>query len=159
MKILPIVERAIAHGERTAVRSATGTATYCDLVSASETIATTLLRGSDDLNEARIAYLVPAGKRHIQTQWGVWRAGGIAVPLSLSATKKELEYALTDSQATTVVVTNELAERIRSLCEQLNVRLLSVDDPPSTPNAQLPEVASERRAMILYTSGTTSTLR
>ncbi|TWU24835.1 Long-chain-fatty-acid--CoA ligase [Novipirellula galeiformis] len=156
MKQLPIIERAMAHGERIAVCSATGTTTYGDLVAASESAAATLLAGADDLNEARIAYLVPAGEGYIQTQWGIWRAGGIAVPLSTSATEKELEYTLTDSQTSTVIATSELIPRLTSLCKQLDIRLLSVDDVPSTPTARLPEISTERRAMILYTSGTTS---
>ncbi len=156
MKQLPIIGRAMAHGERIAVCSATGTTTYGDLVAASESAAATLLAGTDDLNEARIAYLVPAGEGYIQTQWGIWRAGGIAVPLSTSATEKELEYTLTDSQTSTVIATSELMPRLTSLCKQLDIRLLSVDDLPLTPTARLPEIPTERRAMILYTSGTTS---
>ncbi|WP_442506259.1 acyl-CoA synthetase [Novipirellula sp. SH528] len=156
MKQLPIIERAMAHGERIAVCSATGTTTYGELVAASESLAATLLAGTDDLNDARIAYLVPAGEEYIQTQWGIWRAGGIAVPLSTSATEKELEYTLTDSQTSTVIATSELTPRLTSLCKQLDIRLLSVDDLPSTPTVRLPEIPIERRAMILYTSGTTS---
>ena len=85
IKQLPIIERAISHGDRVAIHSSSGTTTYKQLIAGSETVAATLLNGSDDLNEARIAYLVPPGERYIQTQWGIWRAGGIAVPLSLSA--------------------------------------------------------------------------
>ncbi|MCA9038202.1 MAG: acyl-CoA synthetase [Planctomycetaceae bacterium] len=155
-KHLPIVERAIAHGNRIAVRSATGISTYCDLVTASGNIAAALLDGTGDLNEARIAYLIPPGEGYNAAQWGIWRAGGIAVPLSLSAAEKELEYTLTDSQATAVIVSSELAERVTSLCQQHSIRLLVTDTLPSSPGPALPKIATDRRAMILYTSGTTS---
>lgn len=156
MNQLPLIERAIGYAERNAVRSANGTTTYGQLVAGSEAIATSLLAKTDDLNEARIAFLVPAEASYIQTQWGIWRAGGIAVPFSLSATGKELEYTLTDSQATTVIVANELSGNVRSLCKQDSIRLLSGDDLPAASHVELPEITSDRQAMILYTSGTTS---
>ncbi len=155
MAQLPIIERAMAHGARTALRSPAGTHLYSDLVAASATIAATLLSGKDDLLETRVAYLAPPGEHYIQAQWGIWRAGGIAVPLGLSATEKELEYALTDSQADTLIVTSELAERVATICDRLGIRIVSTGDRPSTA-VDLPEIATERRAMILYTSGTTS---
>lgn len=153
---IAIIQRAIAHENRTAIRSSGGDTTYRQLIDASAIVAAALLSGADDLNEARVAYLVPPGERYVQTQWGIWRAGGIAVPLSLSATEKELEYSLTDSQASIVVVSSDLAEKVESLCTQHSVRLLSLDDLPPNEVANLPQVSTERRAMILYTSGTTS---
>lgn len=156
LKHLPILERAISQGDRIAVRSATGVSTYRDLVTASGNVSAVLLDGSGDLNEARIAYLIPPGQGYIAAQWGIWRAGGVAVPLSLSATGKELEYSLTDSQVSAVIVSSELAERVTSLCQRFSIRLLEIDTLPSSTNSTLPEIASDRRAMILYTSGTTS---
>ncbi|MGD9632837.1 MAG: acyl-CoA synthetase [Pirellulales bacterium] len=155
MRELPIIERASAHGARMAIRSPAGTSTYGELVASSATIAATLLDGHSDLQEARIAYLIPAGERYVQAQWGIWRAGGIAVPLGTSATEKELEYVLTDSQTDAVIVASELAERIAAVCDRLGVRMVSTGDRPSA-TAPLPEVDPNRRAMILYTSGTTS---
>ncbi len=157
MDNLPIISRAIEHGDRVAVRSASGTQTYGDLVSTSQNIARALLNGTNDLNEARVAYLVPAGEHYIATQWGIWQAGGIAVPLSLSATEKELEYTLIDSEVSTVIVANELTNKIKSLCDRLELRLFTADEPPTAPDVALPKIATDRRAMILYTSGTTST--
>ncbi|MEZ6063203.1 MAG: acyl-CoA synthetase [Planctomycetaceae bacterium] len=155
-KHLPIIERAVGHRDRIAVRSDSGIHTYHDLVVASANVAVALLNGTDDLNEARIAFLVPPGERYIAAQWGIWRAGGIAVPLSLAATGKELDYTLTDSRADTVVVVDELAERVTSLCRQHGLRQIRIDNLPSAPQVVLPEIATDRRAMILYTSGTTS---
>ena len=153
---LPIIGRAISHGNRIAIDSSGGETSYQQLVAASETVAASLLCEADDLGEARVAYLIPPGERYVQTQWGIWRAGGIAVPLSLSATEKEIEYTLTDSQATTVVAAGELIEKVASVCERNEIRLLSLDDLPPNEDTSLPEVSPDRRAMILYTSGTTS---
>lgn len=153
---LPIIQRAIGYEDRVAIRSNAGVSTYQQLVAMSEWVATTLISAAEDLDEARVAYLVPPGAEYIQTQWGIWRAGGIAVPLSLSATEKELEYALTDSQTSVVIATTELANKIRPLCLQHQIRFLVLDDLSSEAASGLPAVSADRGAMILYTSGTTS---
>lgn len=156
MRELPMIERAISHGDRIALRSATGNHTYRKLLADSENVAAALLLDCEDLNEARIAFLVPPGEDYIGVQWGIWRCGGIAVPLSLSATERELEYALTDARTDTLVATRELAGRVGSLCDRHGIRLLCTDNLPTVAEAALPEIATDRRAMILYTSGTTS---
>ena len=156
MKHLPIIERAITHGDRLAVRSASQCHAYTDLVARSERTAASLLDRDDDLSERRVAHLIPAGSDYIATQWGIWRAGGVAVPLSLAATEKELEYTVTDSQSSTVVAGDGLSQKVALLCQKYDIRLLSVDDLGASPFVTLPEVAPDRRAMILYTSGTTS---
>lgn len=153
---LPIIRRASALGNRTAIHSGGRETSYQQLLDASEIVAATLLSGTEDLDEARVAFLVPPGERYVQAQWGIWRAGGIAVPLSLSAAEKELEYTLTDSQTTTVIAASELLEKVASPCRQHSIRLLSLDDLPPCGTASLPQVSTDRRAMILYTSGTTS---
>jgi len=153
---LPIIERAIGYADRIAVITAAGTSTYSDLAAKSEAVASALLGNVDDLQEARIAYLVPAGARYVSAQWGIWRAGGVAVPLSISATEKELEYTLTDSQSQKVIVAREFAEKVAPICDRHSILVIVIDDLPMTNAADLPLVALHRRAMILYTSGTTS---
>jgi malonyl-CoA/methylmalonyl-CoA synthetase len=49
-----------------------------------------------------------------------------------------------------------MAAKIAPLCARLGVRLMNGDAIGSAPAKTLPDVAPERRAMILYTSGTTS---
>jgi malonyl-CoA/methylmalonyl-CoA synthetase len=156
MNQLPLIERAIAHGRRIAVTGPTGQSTYQELVERSERMATCLLDGVDDLKEARVAYLVRPGSDYITTQWGIWRAGGIAVPLSLSATQQELGDTLIDSQVSAMVAASDLASAVAELCRRQNIRLLQTDPPAPPALRALPEVTTNRRAMILYTSGTTS---
>ena len=115
-----------------------------------------LLGNADDLCEARVALLVPAGFSYAASQWAIWRAGGMMVPLCLSATEPEWEYALTDSGAGIVMADAAMAAKIAPLCTRLGVRLVNVDAVTSTPTKSLPDITPERRAMILYTSGTTS---
>lgn len=42
------------------------------------------LTATGDLDERRIAFLVPNGYDYVVTQWATWAAGGVAVPLCMS---------------------------------------------------------------------------
>ncbi len=156
MTELSLIAHARSHGDSIAIRSAAGEFSYADALARSADVATALLDGDSDLKEARIACLVPAGFEYVAAQWGIWQAGGVFVPLSLSATEPELEYTLTDSQAEYVLVSLKLAASIEPLCSRLGLRCLIIEDVAESADPALPDVASERRAMILYTSGTTS---
>lgn len=156
MKELQLIQRARQHGRAVALRSGDRAHTYSDLLIRSKNIAAALLNGLTDLDQKHVAFLAPAGVDYIAIQWGIWRAGGVAVPLCMSAAPKELEYALSDSKTTCVIVTQECAEKVSCLCDGLNLPLIMVDDAEGTDACTLPEIAYDRRAMILYTSGTTS---
>ena len=96
---LPIIARAGGHGRRTAVVEAQGTFTYNDLLDASSRVAAALLAGRLDLHEERVAFLVTPGFPWVAVQWGIWRAGGVAVPLPLNSTGPELQYFIDDTGA------------------------------------------------------------
>ncbi len=155
MEKLQLIAHARSHGDAVALRSAAGEHSYNELLDCSVTLAAALLSATEDLSEARVAY-PPAGFDYITVQWAVWRAGGVAVPLSLSATEPELEYALSDSQSQSVVTTRELVDKVDALAERLGLRLLIIDEVSPAGRQPLPKVDPRRRAMILYTSGTTS---
>ena len=72
---------------------------------------------SHDLNEARVAFLVAPGFDHVAIQWGIWRAGGIAVPLPLSHPPAELEYLIRDSEASIVIADPANTRDVRAACE------------------------------------------
>ncbi len=156
MTLLPLIEHAIQHNHRIAILENTTSSTYAQLVHSSAAVAGSLLGKSNDLNEARVAFLVPAGFDYVRSLWGIWRAGGVAMPLSHSATEQELEYALTDSAASIVITTSALAPKLVALCERLSLPILIVNDIHDTEDRSLPDIDINRRAMILYTSGTTS---
>ncbi|HEX2205891.1 MAG TPA: acyl-CoA synthetase [Longimicrobium sp.] len=151
----PIVARARTHLDQTAVVSPEGTFTYAELLDASARIAAALLDGRADLGEARVAFLAPPGWDYIAVQWGVWRAGGIAVPLAVSHPPAELEYVVRDADAEIVVAHPEFADVLRPVAERNGRRFLLTDELRSAEPATLPAVTEERRAMIVYTSGTT----
>lgn len=155
MPDLPLIARARAHAASVAFRTPQGATTYQDLLDRSAALATTLLAGADDLQEARVALLAPAGASYVAAQWGLWRAGAVKVPICLTATEPEWEYSLTDSGASAVMADAAGAKKIAPLCARLGLRLIDID-APAGPAGRLPDLTPARRAMILYTSGTTS---
>ncbi len=156
MPDLPFLSRARSHSDHIAFRTATASHTYQDILDRSALIASTLLTEVDDLKEDRVAVLVTPGFDYTSAQWGIWRAGGIKVPICLSATESEWEYALSDSQASTVITDVANMAKIAPLCARLGLRLVNVNDCGGVTLKPLPEIDVHRRAMILYTSGTTS---
>jgi malonyl-CoA/methylmalonyl-CoA synthetase len=154
MNQLPVIGRAIGHGRRTAVCTDSGSYSYDEICNRSELIAAVLLNGEDDLKESRVAFLMPPGPDYIATLWGIWRAGGLAVPLSATATHEELKYTLNDSQSSVVVAHKDCAPGIATICQRLN--LIAGDEIRNATRIDLPEVYPDRRAMMLYTNGTTS---
>ncbi len=127
MPEIPIIARAHLHRERIAFRTAKTTHTYQDLLDRSAQLAATLLDDADDLKETRVAMLVPAGAGYTSAQWAIWRAGGIAAPICLSATEPEWEYALTDSGVAIVIADSAMAVKIAPLCARLGVQLVDAE--------------------------------
>jgi malonyl-CoA/methylmalonyl-CoA synthetase len=130
--------------------------TYGQLRAAVDAFAQTLLGSRDDLAEERIAMLLPSGLDYVIALLAIWRAGGVAVPLSTAAAVKELEYALTTARATRLVSCADMQSGIAATCKALNVEILVVTAATANTAAALPELSPERRAMMLFTSGTTS---
>ena len=54
-----------------------------------------LLRQKSDLREERIAFFMSASLDYVTAMHGVWRAGGIAVPLNVASAVSELDHYLT----------------------------------------------------------------
>ena len=155
MMELPLISRARVHASRIAYQDAQSSTTYAELLSRSAQIASGLLGARADLAEARVALLVAPGALYTAAQWGIWRAGGIKLPICLSATEAEWEYALSDAEVSTVLADAANAPRIAGLCSRMGIALRVAEEPAADAKA-MPEIGLERRAMILHTSGTTS---
>jgi len=151
-----LIARAQRQGARVAIMDCNGSYSYDDLLDASARIAATLLAGRDDLREERIAFVIAPGFPWVATHWGIWRAGGIAVPLPLGTPWSELEYYVEDTQASALIHDVANAENLGSARSRASTRLLSYDEALASEPVPLPAVANPRRAMVLYTSGTTS---
>jgi len=151
---IPLLERAAVHGDRTAVVDDTGEYSYSTLLDASARGASALLAGAPDLAGARVAFLAPPGFEYVAVQWGIWRAGGIAVPFAASHPDAELRYTVEDADASVVVAHPQFADRLRPIAQGRGLRfVLTTELLDKFPAGHgLPEVITDRPAMILYTS-------
>ena len=156
MNELPFIERARAHGDKPALVTGATITSYRDLVNLSETVACQLLAGGPCRANSVVALLAAPGPGYVAGQWGIWRAAEIFLPLCLSATIPEWEYALSDSRAKRVLADPANAPRIKPLCEKLGIGLLVIGQSPEHAVTEMPEINPSQPAMILYTSGTTS---
>ena len=127
---------------------------YRELNARIDRCAAALLNGRKDLHEERIAVLLPAGIGYVTALHGVWRAGGLAVPLNVAAAEPELEHCLADAGVTRLIAARDLSPGARRLCGRLGIQPLTVDNLPAEPPARLPRIEPARRAMIVFTSGT-----
>jgi malonyl-CoA/methylmalonyl-CoA synthetase len=118
--------------------------------------ASGLLAGRSDLEEARVAFLMPAGVDYVTALHGVWRAGGIAIPLNVASAESEWEHCLTSAGVAQVIVDDSNLGSIEGLCRRLSIPVATVSDSSTGSMLPLPELSPERRAMIVFTSGTTS---
>lgn len=154
---IPIVQRAAAFTTRRAIVAPEGTFSYGDLLTASELAASELLGGVDDLDGTRVVFLVPGGFQYVAVQWGIWRAGGVAVPLALSETEREIRYKIDDTEPAVLVAHPDHVDALRPFAHDGGPRFITTTELlGGNRTARLPDVAPERAAMILYTSGTTS---
>jgi len=154
--MLGIFKNAERYADRVALRDETGSYTYKDIVKASNKAASALIGNNSDLKEQRIGFLIPPSFEYISILWGIWKAGGIGIPLSLSATELELMHYLEDSKVSLLISGKEGSEKLKKLSIDLEIPLITTDDLKGKEEGTLPQIRAERRAMILYTSGTTN---
>ncbi len=152
--MIALIQNALKYESRIAVKYATEKYTYEDLLTASEHIALALLNGKKDLKEARIAFLVPPGFDYVKLQWGIWRAGGIAVPLCVKHPIPSIKYVLDDTKASKILYAKEFHEFLTPLRSAAENKFVDIENIEASKGT-LPDVDPQRRAMILYTSGTT----
>ena len=152
--MINLISKAQNYTDRTAIISNNQKFSYSDLLARSSDIALELLGAKEDINEARIAFLVPPGFAYTAIQWGIWRAGGIAVPLCTKHPLSSIQYVIEDTNASTIIYSKEYKELLSPLLNRNGIRAIS-SEAFSSLAGNLPEIDIRRRAMILYTSGTT----
>tara|TARA_B100000287_G_scaffold1173_1_gene1174 strand:+ start:2093 stop:3565 length:1473 start_codon:yes stop_codon:yes gene_type:complete len=153
--MIEILERTKEFKAETALVVEGKEITYSDLHLQSDLIASYLLNNKEDLYEEPIALLIEPDERYINALWGIWKAGGIAIPLSLSAKQDELEHFLSDTRAKRIICSKTYRNNVNSSVFK-NIDLIFLEDLELKELKNLPSVETERKAMILYTSGTTS---
>lgn len=151
------MDRIPAFASRIALVDQQGSHTYRSLLDAAIRIAACLLGGRTDLQEERIAFCSTPGFFYVAALWGIWMAGGVALPLFPGHPLAEIEYQLEDAQTRAVVCHPEFEAKLGPAADRLGIPLLSTKEALGAPPGHgLPVLGLDRRAMILYTSGTTS---
>ncbi len=145
-----------ADGERIALVEGDIRHSYAEVNERIDRTAAGLLDGRADLEEERVAFLLPASLDYVAVMHGVWRAGGIAVPLNTASAAPELERYLADAGAARLIADAGLHDGLKPLCDRLGLRLAAPGDVLAADAGTLPAVDADRRAMMLFTSGTTS---
>lgn len=159
--LIPLINQAYQYQDKVAIIDENGAYTYDQLLNVSGQIAQHLLEktGKTDLEETRVAFMAIPNFYYAAIQWGIWQAGGIAVPLGVSHPLPEIEYILDDTKAEVILTTNDYQAFLSPLTQDSSRGLLvtNVEQLPQTnTNIPLPEVSAHRRALIIYTSGTTN---
>jgi malonyl-CoA/methylmalonyl-CoA synthetase len=154
--MISLIQRVKNFKDRTALVSNGNSQSYDQLLEASQNVAANLLKGKEDLNEARIPFLVPPSFEYTIVQWGIWAAGGITVPLCVLHPLPSIRYVLEDTGAKIVIAHEDYFDFLKPLEIALGISVVTLESVLQDNTSKLPEVDSARRAMILYTSGTTS---
>jgi malonyl-CoA/methylmalonyl-CoA synthetase len=150
------IQKATRHVNNTAIIVDERKFTYDELLKASLSFAALLLSGKKDLQEQRVAFMVNPGFDYVKVQWAIWQAGGIAVPLCLSHPLPSLQYVIEDTETEIIIVSPQYEPILKNLAEEKNIRFIVLNYTNSIEKTGLPLITPERRAMILYTSGTTN---
>jgi malonyl-CoA/methylmalonyl-CoA synthetase len=140
------------------------TLTYGEILEMATLVAVRLLENSEDLAEEPIVFLAPPGGVYVAMLWGIWRAGGIAVPLNVHATQPEMQYCTEAAGARLMLADDSLAHQASALASSCALETVCASEMFASSgelahervNKQFPEVAAGRRALMVFTSGTTS---
>ena len=144
MSRIELVERATCHASSVAIVSEGKSYTYDELLVSSANVAAGLLGDQQDLAMARIGFLVPPGFTYAACQWGIWRAGGIAVPLGLQHPLPELQHVVEDAGISILVAHPAWEDKLQPLAAAGSLPLLSLDQLLLEESTSLPAEAMTR---------------
>lgn len=167
-----LLDRVLGPGAaRAAVQDHVGHETTAGaLQAASARLGSALLDGRRSLAGARVALLMPPSPAFVAALFGVWRAGGVAVPLSASHAPAELDHILRTAAPEATIVAGELASRLdvipapstrgagpSPLAAGRRLPAPALDALGGGPAGDLlaPDLDEPTPALMLFTSGTT----
>lgn len=156
-----LFQAALHAADRLAIVNGSEMFTYGDILSGAMAVRDGLQEGGNDLQEAPVTFLVPAGFDYVATLLGIWAAGGVAVPLCLKHPLRELQYVVQDTSASRLVVAPAFENLAQSLSDATDIRMQFTHDlltgrASRTTGYERPsKTDSARHALILYTSGST----
>jgi len=93
-----LAESAEVYPDAVALRCGAASATYSELASDAARLADSLIDGGVRPGD-RVAIMLPNGPAYVAVLYGIWYAGGVAVPMSPSHKARAVEYVLTISNS------------------------------------------------------------
>jgi malonyl-CoA/methylmalonyl-CoA synthetase len=159
VSVSPLLIRLAEHPpESTAVIGDGGTRTSYGELERRAAAAALALRGRGVGPGRAVVFLIEPGVRYVETLLAIWRAGGLAVPLSPLHAAPELAHVVQDAAPSVLVASEALAPRLAGLRSPLTgqdcLRAEELAASPREGDALVPPQASAD-ALMLYTSGTT----
>jgi len=125
---------------------------YHQLLQTAQIVATQLV-SRYGASPGPVLYLVPSGFAYVAVQWGIWLAGGIAVPVHPGHPVAEIRYLLQDTGAKLLLYTNDCQAAATEAAGELALPLEAI--MTACEAVTLPELHQEADALMIYTSGTT----
>src|SRR5262245_45961198 len=120
-------EGIAAHAGLVAIVAGGESISYPDLDAAAGRGAVALGGVHRTRDEARVAVLMRPGIASTATLLGVWRAGGLAVPLAVGHPRAELEYVIRDADARLIVSDGEPGDEMPEIAAALGVGFETFD--------------------------------
>ena len=136
--MITLLDRAKIFNDRTALVSNGNSYTYAQLLETSNSVAANLINGKTDLNEARITFLVPPSFEYTAIQWGIWAAGGIAVPLCVLHPLPSIQYVLEDTHAAIVIAHKDYMAFLEPLESALGISVIPLETILKANKTELP---------------------
>jgi malonyl-CoA/methylmalonyl-CoA synthetase len=156
---IELVARAESNRERLAIVDPARAATYADLLGASASVATALVgalaTSGSGLAGRRIAYLMDPGFDHVALLWGIWRAGGVAVPLALSHPGPEFARLIDDAAPSCLVGDAAGRDRLVAIANERTLPLYDAAALAAGAPVEQSAPGPDAAALMVYTSGTT----
>lgn len=124
--------------------------------------------GKNDLQDARVGILAEKGYPIVVALLATYAAGGLAIPLLTSLPQPEHHYMLSNGTASLLLHDKKNEGRANALKQELpegSMTLKLVPDFPQRSPGDLvnidsmPELSGDRKAMMLFTSGTVSNMQ
>jgi malonyl-CoA/methylmalonyl-CoA synthetase len=154
-----LFERLAQYGQRTALVAADGATTYEELDAAASRIARALRRVHRLSDEARVAISMRPGIKTTAMLLGVWKAGGLAVPLAVGHPRAELDYVIGNAEAHVVLSDHDGDVELAAAASSARATFTTFDELQHAGGVEGDESfrrpRAEHRALMLYTSGTT----
>jgi long-chain acyl-CoA synthetase len=156
-----LAQATARYPDRAAIRMDAQLMTYRDLDEASARAASWLL-GLGITAGDRVCLMLPNTPEFAGLYYGILRAGAIVVPMNPLLKSREVEYYLTDSQASLALIWHGVAGQAAEGARRAGTDLVIIEPAElagtlagRAPVPAIAERKSSDTAVILYTSGTT----